>query len=278
MLIRILKKLGLFKSLNLNFTRTINTTRFIIPVINGIGEGNLYANEEWKIPLLEKLTKFKKGLFVDVGVNIGHTLLKLKSVNPDHKYIGFEPNASCVNYLKALIKSNGIKNADIIPVAVGNKNELLQLNFHFGNDEESASLVHNFRPQQSVMHKEFVPVLDYETIKPLLTELTSTIKIDVEGFELEVIKGLSDLIDRDKPAIICEVLPVYSADNMERINRQDELQAILKQREYKMFRILFNGKLAELNEIEIHSNMDLTYYLFAHKNDYEQVKSQFSFN
>jgi FkbM family methyltransferase len=276
MIQRVLKKTGLFKMLNLNFSRMVNTTRFIIPLINGIGESHLYPSEEWKISVLGRLTKLKKGLFVDVGVNIGQTLLKLKSVDADYPYIGFEPNPSCVNYLKILVRRNHLKNTSIIPVALGNKNELLELNFHFGEDEESASLLAAFRPLQPVISKEFVPVLDFETIRPVLTQLASILKIDVEGFELEVIQGLSVLIDKDKPYIICEILPVYSPENKDRLRRQVEIQNILREKDYSMFRILENGSLVELDDIGIHSEIPLSYYLFAHKKDCHSLKEVFA--
>ena len=41
--------------------------------------------------------------FIDVGVNVGQTLLKLKSISSEINYLGFEPNPNCVNYLKNLI-------------------------------------------------------------------------------------------------------------------------------------------------------------------------------
>jgi FkbM family methyltransferase len=274
--IRILKKLGFYKKLNLTFSTTINNVRFSIPVIQGIGEGHLSPSEEWKIPLISKLTKLKKGLFIDVGVNIGHTLLKLRSVDPDYKYIGFEPNASCVNYLKDLISVNHFKNTSVIPVALGSKDELLALNFHVGGDEESASLISDFRPNQAVVQKEFVPVFSYETIRPtLFTDQVSIIKIDVEGFELEVIKGLSTLINSDKPYIICEILPTYSTDNKTRVDRQEEITSRLKKEGYVILRILKDATLHKINDIEIHSDIDLCYYLFVHESNLTTVSGIF---
>ena len=34
------------------------------------------------------------------------------------------------------------------------------------------------------------------------------LKIDAEGAELDVLRGLAETIDRDRPLIICEVLPI----------------------------------------------------------------------
>ena len=53
--------------------------------------------------MLENLLKKKNGAYLDIGVNIGQTLMKLKSVNPKIEYIGFEPNATCVHYVNKLI-------------------------------------------------------------------------------------------------------------------------------------------------------------------------------
>lgn len=93
---RLLNKINLLEKVNLNQTSTINGKKVNIPVINKIGFGNLFIDELWMIPLIEKLLSIKKGTFIDIGVNIGQTLIKLKSIDPEINYIGFEPNPMCV--------------------------------------------------------------------------------------------------------------------------------------------------------------------------------------
>ena len=99
---RLLKKLGIFERVNLFPSIKYNNTKFIIPIIKTMGRSNLYLNrhEPWMLPLIERLVSIKPGAFFDVGVNMGQTLLKLKSVAPQIRYFGFEPNPYGVYYTK----------------------------------------------------------------------------------------------------------------------------------------------------------------------------------
>jgi len=48
------------------------------------------------IDLLKKILLLKDGVFIDIGMNLGQTLIKLKCVDPNIRYFGFEPNPGCV--------------------------------------------------------------------------------------------------------------------------------------------------------------------------------------
>jgi hypothetical protein len=88
------------------------------------------------------------------------------------------------------------------------------------------------------------------------------IKIDVEGGELEVLRGLKDIILANQPSIIIEILPVYSSENIERLSRQKLLQEFIKNLNYEIFRINeSNGTYFKIIEIEVHSDLRLSNYL-----------------
>jgi hypothetical protein len=91
------------------------------------------------------------------------------------------------------------------------------------------------------------------------------VKIDVEGAELDVLLGMRDAILRDRPVILLEVLPVYSAQNVDRLRRQEELETTLRQWDYAMWRVRKNGKefdrLEEVGEIGIHGDLSRCDYV-----------------
>lgn len=91
------------------------------------------------------------------------------------------------------------------------------------------------------------------------------IKIDVEGAEVEVIETLVPVIRRDLPIITVEILPVYSAENIRRIERQTRLQGILRSCGYTLYRIVGKNtatlKLVQINDIEVHSDLELCDYV-----------------
>jgi hypothetical protein len=95
--IQILRKLRILKYLNINGNISLNGKLFKIPILEEIGFSNLFISEPWMIDLLKIILPIEKERFIDVGVNIGQTLLKLRSISDNIDYIGFEPNPVCIN-------------------------------------------------------------------------------------------------------------------------------------------------------------------------------------
>ena len=59
--------------------------------------------------VIQRLFKLKSGAFIDVGVNLGQTLLKVAAIDPGRAYVGFEPNPACVDYVWKLIETNNLE-------------------------------------------------------------------------------------------------------------------------------------------------------------------------
>jgi FkbM family methyltransferase len=182
---------------------------------------NIRLSESWMTEVLKKIQPVFNNHFVDVGVNIGQTLVKAYSVFDNVHYIGFEPNPVCYNYSKQLIELNEFSNCAIVPIGIGAKDEVVQLLF-FSNDtaDSSASIIKDFRDEKTVVKKEFVPVFHGKALTQFLpSKVGSILKVDVEGAELEVIEGLKSWINETRPIIIIEVLPVYTVENKFRLQR-----------------------------------------------------------
>lgn len=115
---RILKKIGkgIIRRFNFDITRRVNGRKIVVPFVNGIKVG--VSSEPWLSGALIKLLPLRKGLFVDVGANLGQTLIKLKSIKPARGYVGFEPNPACVFYLRELIRRHAFENSEIIPAGL----------------------------------------------------------------------------------------------------------------------------------------------------------------
>jgi len=267
---RVLNRLNLLNRVNINESVNINGRDIIVPIRNKIGYTNLFLSELWMLPLLKELLKIKQGKFIDVGVNIGQTLIKLKCVDASIEYLGFEPNPSCVDYTNELIRINQFENCEVIPSGIASETGLLELHFFSNNSADScASIVKDFREDQKIFRKTYVPVMGDDKLKPLLADVKiSIIKIDVEGAELEVIEGLKDVIESTNPFILCEILPAYNAENEKRINRQNKIQEILKSLDYKILQIIKASNsskqhLLEIDNFNIHSDLDRCDYIFA---------------
>ena len=270
--LKLLYRLNLIKWFNFQITKKINGKKVIIPILNGTGFNMVFNNSEpWMDEVLNKIINHKSysGIFLDVGVNLGQTLLKVKSINENIEYIGFEPNPHCVYYVNELIKANNFKSLNAIPVGISKENTLLELSlFSESETDSAASIIPDFRDKQAVKGKLFVPVFEVNTLKFLNDENIGLIKIDVEGAELEVIQGFENIIMKYKPLILMEILPVYSSENTKRLERQRILEEMLKQKGYDMFRIAKHDTGVKFNlieEIGIHSNIEDSDYFMIPK-------------
>jgi FkbM family methyltransferase len=105
---------------------------------------------------------------------------------------------------------NGITNAAILPVALSDSNGILEL-YSTNAFDDQASLVGSTRPdglERGI--RTHVPVrVGDELVEELRIEKVAAIKIDVEGAELAVLRGLRRTLERHRPALLFEVLPNF---------------------------------------------------------------------
>ena len=126
-----------------------------------------------------------------------------------------------------------------------------------------------------------IPVFIGDEVQAIKNEdQIAVIKADVEGAELEVVKGLQKTINRSHPYLVLEILPVYNINEENgqyRQKRQDELLSLLQNSGYNFYLInesLFT--LSHLTDIAVHGDMNRTNYLFIHKDDTTLI-SQFKY-
>lgn len=250
-----------------------------VPVTNGHGYYNLFPfKEAWMETLVQKCLSEREGTVIDVGVNLGQTLLKIASLNSKVDYYGFEPNPVCYTYCKELIKRNALSSFKVLPVGLSDEAAVVKL---FGDNDHAsgATVVENFRVNTEryvIIHH--VPLMRGDVVlkEESITKI-NFVKIDVEGAELEVIKGLQETLLKFKPVIIMEILPVYSIESPNgkmRKQRQDQLLRTIFDMEYALFLIKEDEvKLERWNEIPIHGNMGTTNYLLIPKGEEEQFHS-----
>lgn len=266
-ILRGLNKLNLLANFNLTGKIVVNGIVFRIPVLGRMGFLNMWMTEPWMIDILKIVLQVSKGIFVDVGVNSGQTLLKLKSVSGDIEYIGFEPNPSCIHYVNELIKINDLKNITLIPAGISNDTQIGKLFFFDKSDmDSSASIIKDFRPDQKIEKIEFIPVFSMQVVKQSLDiSKVGIIKIDVEGGELDVLLSMKSDIELSQPIILIEILPAYTEHNFVRVRRQNEIQQLFRDLGYSLFRVIkVNEQLIgieEIVEIGIHGNLNSCEYV-----------------
>jgi FkbM family methyltransferase len=152
------------------------------------------------------------GTFIDVGANCGlYTVLGARW-NPDLEVIAFEPVPPIFSSLERNVRLNEMEGrVRCENVALSSKSGRAPLFLPQSSDdldiEDTGTLA-----VDSWQHRKGSPALEVETIRfdeyeaghPMRVDL---IKIDVEDFEADVLEGMQETIRRDRPFIVCEVLP-----------------------------------------------------------------------
>ncbi len=175
-----------------------------VPVRAGLGTTNLDLSEPWMFELLRRLLGAQMGTFVDVGVNMGQTLLKVLLLDPTRRYVGFEPNPLCVYYANLIIQANGAKWATLLPCGLSDHGGLVTL-FAIDSFDSSASIVEGFRdPAFYHVASHVMVAAGDEALAAVGDEPIGIVKIDVEGGELEVLRGLQGTLARHRPLVVCE--------------------------------------------------------------------------
>jgi len=176
-------------------------------------------NGKWDDTSLNILKKFNPKLttFIDIGANIGTTCIPAASFG--FKVIAYEANPLMASYLLQNISLNPNLKIIAFPLALGNiKNETIEIFENMGN-QGSSSIIKEWSPgkQTKVKYKTHITTLD-ESIKTLEIRKNENliIKLDVEGYEPEVIKGAMSTIKKYKPIILFENNPssIYSVNGI----------------------------------------------------------------
>ena len=156
-----------------------------------------------------------------------------------------------------------------MPVGLGSTADILTL---YADNEfaSGASVIKGFRKNQKIKYEYNVPIFSGDEILNNLK--IGIIKIDVEGFELDVLRGIINSIKFNRPFVLCEILPNYNNRDSERYVRQIEIESILKSNDYSIGRIEEkSAKCKLLNSIDIFDSMDESNFIFIPNERLEDV-------
>jgi FkbM family methyltransferase len=149
---------------------------------------------------------------LDIGANIGIvTVLLADLVGKSGVVHSFEPNPSLSSSIQQAIRRNQINNTTVHAVALGSKNETLELIIPKGNAGAASLIRDSNRSESDIVNVPVVP-LD-QLCKEKNINSIRLIKIDVEGFEYEVFLGAQHVLSNIKPDAILFEMNNRTSDN-----------------------------------------------------------------
>jgi FkbM family methyltransferase len=138
--------------------------------------------------------------FVDIGANIGMLTLHARHLVGTAGYIDcFEPNPACVDAIREHLAMNGITNATVHPCALAATPGTMTLRL---TSEHSGTATLTDVGSAAVRE---IPV-ELRVGDDEIASAPRLIKIDVEGFEMQVLQGLTRTIEEHRPFLILELI------------------------------------------------------------------------
>ena len=149
------------------------------------------------------ITETPKAIFMDIGANVGHHSIFLSKFAS--QVLAFEPYPKVNMQFKQQIAHNNISNIQIFETGLSDRRETLNYYAPTGNNEgigsfDESSIGKGNTSYGKLELQEGDQVIESDSWKDI-----KLIKIDVEGFEKKVIKGLSRTIEEERPVIVCEI-------------------------------------------------------------------------
>jgi FkbM family methyltransferase len=137
--------------------------------------------------------------FVDIGANIGMIALHARHlVGATGQVDCYEPLPLCANAIREHVRLNRLANVHVHQLGLSDENTKLEIKT---TSEHSGTATFGNVTQSDVVGTF---VVDVRTGDELI-DRADFIKIDVEGFELRVLKGLKRVIEESEPIIVTEL-------------------------------------------------------------------------
>ncbi len=185
---------------------------------------------------IEKFSNLNKLLFVDCGSNYGFYSFYVASLSKKNEIISIEASKATSNEFIKNLKLNNFKNISFFNNAVTNSiNENISF-YESVNDWESSQTHNNFKFNSELIVK--TTKIDSILQDYFLEDYIVIIKLDVEGNEINAIKGALEVIKKSNPIIIIE----FSKYIFENVDNIDYLKNFLTQYDYSIYDINYKKK------------------------------------
>lgn len=211
----------------------IGSQEFEVEFFGSIYKGNLNCYLDWmvyfygayekhELYMLRDILKNKiKPVFIDIGANIGHHSLYMSGYS--EQIHAFEPYEIVSKHLEMKILHNKIQNIHVHKVGLGKTDCELDYYAPKGPNTGTGSFVSSHAVENNEHFGKLKIVNADKQIAELSLDHIDLIKMDVEGFEKNVLMGMSETLKRFRPILFME----YSSDTRNSFAGEKELMSML---------------------------------------------------
>ncbi|EGK8061560.1 FkbM family methyltransferase [Campylobacter lari] len=168
---------------------------------------------------LKKIDKYlsEESIVLDIGANIGNHSIYWSLISNVKAIYSFEPIKNTFDILQKNIYINNIKDKiQIFNIALGKENSYADIKFYDSNNIGATQITQKNPSHPSAANVQNIQIvkLDEFINSNFQYEKIDMIKIDVEGFENNVLAGAVNTIEKYHPTIVIEIFD----ENYEKIN------------------------------------------------------------
>jgi len=139
--------------------------------------------------------------YVDVGAHVGfHALVARSLIGTTGHLIAIDPQPYNCDRILLNAGLNGFANISVVVAAIGPKDGLVALNNQIPQDKSKLSLSEHW-PHEETQQQFTVAMCRLDTVTEHLPSI-SLLKVDVEAYEWEVLKGATATLAKTKNLII----------------------------------------------------------------------------
>jgi FkbM family methyltransferase len=178
--------------------------KFYYPQKSLFGE-YILSGEGWHTHLISILTRVlgKNPTIVEVGSNIGLSLLQMEIAKPEADYFCFEPSERFLPILKKNIKANSWNNVTLHSKILSSEAKTITL---FNNSSTASPVVQEYDNHEFLFAQQ-IEATTLDTVFKGYEGKIDLIKVDTDGYDYDVLLGAQKRITIDQPILYFEFDP-----------------------------------------------------------------------
>lgn len=240
-------KFGLY-----DFTLEDTFFKIFLSPDNGVVDYDIFANGSFEGDILKlfKSELKKDDIFLDIGANIGqHSMYA--SFFCKHVY-SFEPIKRIYDQFTDSVFENDILNISVYNYALGKEKESIPI-WSSASNMGASSILYS----KNKKLEQYVKVIKLDDVYSVIgIEKVDFMKIDVEGYEWNVLLGAEELIKKYKPKILVEFIKYENSQDGETLQN---IYNFIKKYDYEIYDVgSEGGKFNKINSLEEALALDST--------------------